>query len=65
MITVIGLGNERGDITKRGESALLEAKARGARIFVRTANTKSYQTLLDLGVEATAIICKKYKSKFK
>ena len=40
MITVIGLGNERGDITKRGESALLEAKARGARIFVRTANTK-------------------------
>ncbi len=55
MITVIGLGNERGDITKRGETALLEAQKRGARIFVRTAKTRSYQTLTDLGVEATAL----------
>lgn len=55
MITVIGLGNERGDITKRGENALLEAQKRGARIFVRTARTRSYQTLTDLGVEAVAL----------
>lgn len=55
MITVIGLGNERGDITKRGEQALLEAKARGAKIFVRTAKTRSYETLADLGVEAVAL----------
>ena len=51
MITVIGLGNERGDLTKRGEEAILQAKKAGAKIAVRTAKTRSYQSVLDLGVE--------------
>lgn len=51
MITVIGLGNERGDITKRGEAVILEAAKTGAKIAVRTAKTRSYQSVLDLGVE--------------
>lgn len=51
MITVIGLGNERGDITKRGEAVILEAAKSGAKIAVRTAKTRSYQSVLDLGVE--------------
>ena len=55
MITVIGLGVERGDITKRGENALLEAAKSGRPILVRTAHTTSYQTVLDLGVEHTCL----------
>ena len=51
MITVIGLGNERGDLTKRGEEAILQAVKAGAKIAVRTAKTRSYQSVLDLGVE--------------
>ncbi len=51
MITVIGLGNERGDLTKRGEEAILQAAKAGAKIAVRTAKTRSYQSVLDLGVE--------------
>lgn len=51
MITVIGLGNERGDLTKRGEMAILQAVKSGAKIVVRTANTRSYQSVVDLGVE--------------
>ena len=51
MITVIGLGNERGDLTKRGEEAIFEAQKAGAKIAVRTAKTRSYQSVLDLGVE--------------
>ncbi|MBQ8308825.1 MAG: nucleoside triphosphate pyrophosphohydrolase [Clostridia bacterium] len=51
MITVIGLGNERGDLTKRGESAIVQAAKTGAKIVVRTANTRSYQSVVDLGVE--------------
>lgn len=51
MITVVGLGNERGDLTKRGEAAILRAKERGGAIVVRTAKTRSYQSVLDLGVE--------------
>ena len=51
MITVIGLGNERGDLTKRGEETILQAIKGGAKIAVRTANTRSYQSVLDLGVE--------------
>ncbi len=50
MITVIGLGVEQGDLTKRGESAILEAARTGAPILVRTANTRSYQTVVDLDV---------------
>ncbi len=51
MITVIGLGNERGDLTKRGEEAIFQAVQSGAKIAVRTAKTRSYQSVLDLGVE--------------
>ena len=50
MITVIGLGVEQGDLTKRGEEVILAAAQQGRKIVVRTANTKSYQTVLTLGV---------------
>ena len=50
MITVIGLGVEQGDLTKRGEEAILRAAARGDKILVRTAKTRSYQTVQSLGV---------------
>ena len=55
MITVIGLGVERGDLTKRGEAAILQAAKSGRKILVRTAHTLSYQTVLDLGVEHTCL----------
>ena len=41
MITVIGLGVERGDLTKRGEEMIVQAAKGGRKIAVRTANTKS------------------------
>ncbi len=50
MITVIGLGVEKGDLTKRGEEILLAAAKEGRKIAVRTAKTLSYQTVLELGV---------------
>ncbi len=50
MITVIGLGVEAGDLTKRGEEVILRAASRGDKILVRTAKTRSYQTVKDLGV---------------
>ena len=50
MITVIGLGVEKGDLTKRGEAALLQAAQAGRPILVRTANTLSYQTVKELGI---------------
>ena len=50
MITVIGLGVEKGDLTKRGEEAILQAAKAGKPILVRTANTRSYETVLELGV---------------
>lgn len=50
MITVIGLGVEKGDVSKRGEEAILAAVKSGNTIVVRTANTKSYQTVVELGV---------------
>ncbi|MBQ8685941.1 MAG: nucleoside triphosphate pyrophosphohydrolase [Clostridia bacterium] len=55
MITVIGLGVERGDLTKRGEAAILQAARSGAPVFVRTAHTRSYQTVLELGVAHTCL----------
>ncbi len=55
MITVIGLGVERGDITKRGEQVIVEGAKSGRKILVRTANTRSYQSVLDLGVEHTTL----------
>lgn len=50
MITVIGLGVEKGDLTKRGEAEILRAAAEGRKIVVRTAKTQSYQTVAELGV---------------
>ena len=50
MITVIGLGVEKGDLTKRGEDAILEAVKSNAPILVRTANTASYQTVLEMKI---------------
>ncbi len=50
MITVIGLGVQKGDLTKRGEEVLLQAAKTGAPILVRTANTQSYQTVAELGI---------------
>lgn len=51
MITVIGLGVEQGDLTKRGEQVILEAAKANRPIFVRTANTQSYKTVLELGIK--------------
>ena len=51
MIKVIGLGVQKGDLTKRGEEAILEAAKAGKPILVRTANTASYQTVVELGVK--------------
>ncbi len=50
MITVIGLGTARGDLTKRGEEVLLSAVKSGRKIVVRTAHTASYETVKALGV---------------
>ena len=57
MITVIGLGVEKGDLTKRGEAALLQAAQAGRPILVRTANTLSYQTVVDLGIAHECLDC--------
>lgn len=50
MITVIGLGVQKGDLTKRGEGIILQAVKKRTPIFVRTARTASYQTVAELGV---------------
>ena len=50
MITVIGLGNEKDDLTEKGKKAIENAVKEGARIVVRTALTRSYQTVQALGV---------------
>ncbi len=55
MITVVGLGVERGDLSARGEKLIREGASAGRPIVVRTANTSSYQTVLDLGVEHVAL----------
>ena len=47
MITVVGLGAEAGDLTERGRRAILLAK----KVAVRTARTRSYKNLEELGVE--------------
>ena len=48
MITVIGLGVEKGDLTKRGEEAIIKAANEGRKVLVRTAHTLSYQTVVEL-----------------
>ena len=50
MITIIGLGVEQGDLSKRGETLILEAVKSGRPVLVRTANTRSYQTVKDMGI---------------
>ena len=55
MITVIGLGNTKGDLSKRGEEAILCAKARGATIFARTAKTDSFASVEALGVDVVSL----------
>ncbi len=50
MITVIGLGVEKGDLTERGKAKILQAANAGAPILVGTANVKSYQSVLELNV---------------
>ena len=55
MITVIGLGVEKGDISRRGEECIVNGAKEGRSIVVRTANTTSYQTVLALGVEHTTL----------
>ena len=57
MITVIGLGVEQGDLTRRGEEIILAAAKQGRKIVVRTANTKSYQTVVALGVPHICLDC--------
>ena len=57
MITVIGLGVEKGDLTKRGEATLLQAVESGRPILVRTANTRSYQTVSDMQIEHECLDC--------
>ena len=51
MITVIGLGVEKGDLTKRGEEILLRAAKENRPILVRTAKTRSYHSVVELVVE--------------
>ena len=55
MITVIGLGVEEGDLSRRGEEVILQGAKAGRKIVVRTANTKSYQTVVELGVPHTTL----------
>ena len=50
MITVVGLGVEVGDLTKKGEQAILQAAQKGEKIFVRTAFTRSYENVKQLNV---------------
>ena len=42
MITVVGLGVEEGDISKRGEEAVLRAASAGDKIFVRKADARAF-----------------------
>ena len=55
MITVIGLGVEKGDLTKRGEEIILQGIAAGRPVFVRTANTVSYQTIAEMNISHTCL----------
>ena len=55
MITVIGLGVEKGDLSRRGEEIILSAAKTGRKIFVRTAYTSSYETVKALGVAHTCL----------
>ena len=51
MITVVGLGVDKGDLTEKGKQAILTAAKNGDKIIVRTAGTLSYENVTSLGVE--------------
>ena len=51
MITVIGLGVDKGDISLRAKQLIEDGAKKGYPVLVRTGKTESYQTVLDLGVE--------------
>ena len=55
MITVIGLGVEKGDISLRAKQLIEEGVKKGYPVLVRTGKTASYQTVLDLGVPHTVL----------
>ena len=55
MITVVGLGVKKGDLTESGKRAIEEAVKNGKTVAVRTANTLSYQSILELGVPHIAL----------
>lgn len=55
MITVIGLGVEKGDLSKRGEETIVNGAKTGRKIVVRTKGTASYETVLALGVPHTTL----------
>lgn len=50
MITIIGLGVEKGDLTERGKREILRAVEEGRKIVVRTAKTASYQTVAEMQI---------------
>ena len=50
MITVIGLGVEKGDLTKRGEEIILNGVKAGRPIVARTAFTHSYKTIKEMQI---------------
>ena len=47
MITVVGLGVKKGDLTESGKRAIEEAVKNGKTVAVRTANTLSYESILE------------------
>ena len=55
MITVVGLGVEKGDLTERGKAVILDGAKTGRKIVVRTGNTRSYESVLALSVEHTTL----------
>ena len=55
MITVIGLGVEKGDISLRAKTLIEDGAKKGYPVLVKTGKTASYQTVLDLGVEHTTL----------
>ena len=66
MVTVVSLGIEAGDLTKAGERAVLSAK----KVLVRTALTRSYQNVTDLGVPHETLdrvykTCRSFRSLHK
>lgn len=55
MITVVGLGVEKGDLTEKGKQAILQAAKNGDKILVRTAFTHSYENVKELNVPHTCL----------